>query len=215
MIHAAPPSLRQRLRRETRAAHDTLDETLDLLGRPLSLPQYGRLLRRFQGLHQAVEPGLAVLGPSLMRGRSKLPALRHDLQLCPRNADLEGDERWQSPTLPPFSNRAGALGALYVIEGSTLGGRIIARHLRRQADIPTEAFRYLEIYGDRNGEMWRAVCEELDAPRNRTDADRTIRMAIAMFGTVRAWLDPVHWRAAEARMVGATGFEPVTPTMSR
>ena len=149
-----------------------------------------------------------------MQGRSKLAALRHDLRLCGHDADPQ-DGQPHVPDLPALPDRACALGALYVIEGSTLGGRIIARHLRRQANIPVEAFHYLEIYANQSGEMWRAVCEALDASGDSAEAAGIVRTAIAMFEAIRIWLDPVHWRMSDMRMVGATGFEPVTPTMSR
>ena len=192
MIRTVP--LRERLRRETRQAHDALDRSLDLMERPLSLPQFTRLLGRFHGLHRAIEPALtAILEPSLMAGRSKLAALQHDLRLCaaaghprPRQPDV--------PDLPPLTDRADALGALYVIEGSTLGGRLIARHHRQQPDIPADALHYFNVYDGHGGEMWRAVCDILNAVDDPTETDRCVRTATAVFETTRTWLDPVHWR---------------------
>ena len=182
--------LRERLRRDTRQAHDSLDASLDLIGPPLQLAQFARLLGRFHALHQTVEPALAaVLEPSLLAGRGKLAALRYDLKICGIDAIAPG-----RPNLPPLTDRATALGALYVIEGSTLGGRFIARHLRQERDLPPEAFRYLEIYGERTGEMWRLVCDALDSVDGPNGPNRSVQTAIAMFSVVQAWLAPVHWR---------------------
>ena len=206
-----PDLLRDRLRNETQAAHDALDRTLDLLGEPLGLLQYRRLLGRFHGFHRAVEPALAaVLDPVLLEGRGKLPALEHDLRVC----GMESGDMAALPVvaLPPLDDRGAALGAFYVAEGSTLGGRLISRHLRGSPAVPEEAHRYFNVYGERTGERWRATCAALDG---HGDDDRAIRAANAVFGALLGWVSPSTWRGCGARMVGATGIEPVTPTMSR
>ena len=189
----APPGLRERLRRETRQAHDSLDALLDLIGPPLRLAQFIRLLGRFHTLHKAIEPALAAsLEPSLLAGRGKLAALEHDLRLC--GADTIDVTTPAGPNVPSLIDRASALGALYVIEGSTLGGRVIARHLQQGRVIPPGAFRYFEIYGSHTGEMWRIVCRALDTVGDSDDADRSVRTAVAMFGMIQNWMDPAHWR---------------------
>ena len=133
-----------------------------------------------------------MLEPSLLAGRGKLTALEHDLRLCgAQPADVITSA---GPNLPPLTDRAAALGVLYVIEGSTLGGRLIARHLRQGGVIPADAFHYFEIYGADTGEMWRSVCRALDTIADPDGADRSVRTAIAMFGMVQAWMAPNDWR---------------------
>ncbi len=204
--------LRERLRNETRGAHDALDGALDLLGAPLTLAQYRRLLERFHGFHRALEPALAVrLDAALLRGRSKLSALEHDLVTC----GMRSQEIAALPVavLPPLLDRAEAMGALYVAEGSTLGGRLIGRHLRGNPSVPMEAQRYFNVYGEQTGERWRETCSALDA--SVANGDRTVHAANAVFAALLGWLAPTSWRNGVERMVGATGIEPVTPTMSR
>ena len=204
--------LRERLRNETRGAHDALDETLDLLGAPLTLPQYRRLLGRFHGFHRALEPVLALrLDAALLRGRGKLPALEHDLEAC-------GMGLREMAALPvaeflPLADQAEAMGAFYVVEGGTLGGRLIGRHLRSNRSLPVEAQRYFNVYGEQTGQLWREACSTLDALT--ADEDRTVQAANAVFATLLGWLSPLSWKHGAERMVGATGIEPVTPTMSR
>ena len=206
------PSLRERLRNETRGAHDALDGALDLLGAPLNLGQYRRLLERFHGFHRAIEPALGVrLDAALLRGRGKLPALEHDLVAC--GMRLQEVAALPLAVLPPLANRAEAMGAFYVAEGGTLGGRLIGRHLRGNPSVPSEAQRYFNVYGEQTGERWREACAALDA--SAADADRTVQAANAVFTALTAWLAPARWKDDAERMVGATGIEPVTPTMSR
>ncbi len=205
------PGLRGRLRAETRAAHEALDGTLDLLGSQLDLLQYRRLLGRFHGFHRALEPALAaVLDPVLLEGRGKVAALEHDLRVC----GMGPEEMAALPVavLPPLGDRGAALGAFYVAEGGTLGGRLIGRHLGENPALPAEAYRYFDVYGGRTGERWRAACAALDA---HGDDDRSVDAANAVFRALLGWLSPGSWKAHKERMVGATGIEPVTPTMSR
>ena len=204
--------LRERLRNETRGAHDALDRALDLLGAPLTLAQYRRLLERFHGFHRALEPALAVrLDAALLRGRGKLPALEHDLVAC--GMRLQEMTALPVAELPPLADRAEAMGAFYVAEGGTLGGRLIGRHLSGNPSIPAEAQRYFNVYGEQTGERWREACAALDA--SAADPDRTVHAASAVFGALLGWLAPAGWKDGVERMVGATGIEPVTPTMSR
>lgn len=67
---------------------------------------------------------------------------------------FSGSPDQQQP--PPMAFEAAFLGALYVLEGSTLGGRMIARHLE-----PAFGFQdgkgdaYFRGHGDQTGAMWR------------------------------------------------------------
>ena len=94
----------------------------------LSLAAYVALLRRLLGFHAAVEAALAA-APSLrpygidLAERRRSAALRADL------ATLGLPEAGPLAPLPPLGSAARALGCLYVVEGSTLGGRQLARGL--------------------------------------------------------------------------------------
>jgi heme oxygenase len=63
-----------------------------------------------------------------------------------------------------LAETADGLGALYVTEGATLGGRLLARHLADSLglDASSGAAHFLS-YGDRRGEMWRRLRAALDA----------------------------------------------------
>lgn len=55
-----------------------------------------------------------------------------------------------------LANRYQALGALYVIEGSTLGGRIILRELLKRG-VSDPALVFLDPHGRAAGTMWRGL----------------------------------------------------------
>ena len=55
-----------------------------------------------------------------------------------------------------LENRAEALGALYVIEGSMLGGMVIAKQLKKYPELETASFNYFGHYGSHIGPIWKA-----------------------------------------------------------
>jgi heme oxygenase len=73
------------------------------------------------------------------------------------------------------------------MEGSTLGGAFIAKHLRaRLGECP---LRYLTPYGDEAGSTWASFRAELDgALANDLDSDDAVRGANLTFESFRAWL---------------------------
>ncbi len=51
---------------------------------------------------------------------------------------------------------AGFMGALYVMEGSTLGGRFIARHVEQVLGLePGRGDAYFQGHGEATGSLWR------------------------------------------------------------
>lgn len=59
-------------------------------------------------------------------------------------------------------SEAEALGVLYVMEGSTLGGNMIAKKLEGNPDFYGKTFPYFRCYGDRTGSMWKNFKSVLD-----------------------------------------------------
>ncbi|MGY1683838.1 biliverdin-producing heme oxygenase [Geodermatophilus sp. SYSU D01176] len=97
------------------------------------------------------------------------------------------------PELPAVEDTDQALGRLYVLEGSTLGGTFIARHLATLpglgSDVRLGAF---SPYGAETGAMWHAyrrVTRERVAAGG--DAGRVVGAARATFTALAAWCAPV------------------------
>ncbi|RLZ08730.1 biliverdin-producing heme oxygenase [Faecalibacter macacae] len=65
-------------------------------------------------------------------------------------------------TINHLKNRAEALGALYVIEGSMLGGMVIAKQLKKYPDLETANFNYFGHYGQDIGPIWKAFVNYLN-----------------------------------------------------
>jgi heme oxygenase len=94
---------------------------------------------------------------------------------------------------PEFTSFPHALGALYVLEGSTLGGRIILRHLETHTvDIPSDAMSFFAGHGAETGSMWRAFVAKLDTfgALNPDACTAAKDGAQSAFRTVIAWFEP-------------------------
>jgi len=61
-----------------------------------------------------------------------------------------------------FSNEHEALGAMYVIEGSTLGGNVIAKQLSKTEGFDEVTFNFFGCYQENTGSMWKNFKEVLD-----------------------------------------------------
>ncbi|HEY6900276.1 MAG TPA: biliverdin-producing heme oxygenase [Puia sp.] len=90
--------------------------------------------------------------------------------------------------LPIIDSFYSALGALYVLEGSTLGGRIIAGMIARQMGT-TKSLSYFNGYGAETGNMWSAFKEYLNQPCTPSQRQEIISAAEDTFLTFKNWID--------------------------
>lgn len=175
-------SAHQRLRSETRAAHERVDArfaSLDLK----NLDDY----RRFVGLHAAAflpveraltEAGAARLVPDWDAMR-RTPELVADLEALGMAipADTGG---------PTFPDEASMLGGIYVLEGSRLGGAV----LRKTVD---PAFPHRFLAHPQPPGRWRGLVALLE--RNLYESvqvDSAVKAALGVF----AYFEQAEWDAA-------------------
>ena len=84
-----------------------------------------------------------------------------------------------------------AWGTLYVLEGSTLGGQLIARHLAETLGLgPTSGAGGLVPHGADTGGLWRDFKRLLDevAAQGRIDPDAVVSAARFAFATLDRWV---------------------------
>jgi heme oxygenase len=182
-----------RLRLATAELHRQAERTLDLPGSIQGRASYATTLGRFYGLYAPLERALSrhlewsSLGLDLQQ-RSHSRRLASDLTAlgawpCPEHAS----------SLAWLTSFPHALGALYVLEGSTLGGRIILRRLEElQIGVPADAMAFFGGYGAETGAMWRSFSETLDAfGERRPEAQGAVQEgAQSTFQSVIAWFEP-------------------------
>jgi heme oxygenase len=183
-------SARAALRAATDAQHQRLHHlpafTALAEGR-IALPDYAALLQRKLGFHAALEarlehvPGLDAFGLDVA-ARRRAQLLRADLRW------LGVSEAVPLAPLPALRGAADAMGALYVAEGSTLGGRELARALDGLLPAGEEGRRFLLGHGARHGAMWRDFCAAIE--RCGTDPASRAAMiagAVATFAAFETW----------------------------
>ncbi len=190
MLTEALPAgaLLARLRFVTRPAHDRLDGTLGLLDERLGLDTYRRVLERFYGFWRGWEPQVAALfqDAAFLDPRRRMHLLRADLTTVGLSAHAV--QMLPACPLPILRDAAEALGSLYVMEGSTLGGRVIERNVERCLGLDgRRGCTYFAGYDTDTGRMWRSFLARLDlAPV--ADAERVADGAVATFERLAWWL---------------------------
>lgn len=88
--------------------------------------------------------------------RKKLSLIEKDLS----SLALETEQASQKVEI---SNQNEALGMLYVIEGSTLGGNVIAKQLSKTEGFKNVTFNFFGCYQENTGLMWKNFKEVLDS----------------------------------------------------
>jgi heme oxygenase len=133
-------TLLERLKIETRPAHDRIEAAIDLDRRIASRDAYRDLLISL--FTASTRPGKVDAAEvahdrTFFRDRCKTELLPMDLAAL----GLEPDEIEALPQcrpLMPLPAPEAVLGSMYVVEGSTLGGTIIAREVERRLGLTPE-----------------------------------------------------------------------------
>ena len=86
---------------------------------------------------------------------AETPAINRKTATIPWQAVIDGSLPPGETTLQTARDAA-FYGALYVLEGSTLGGRFIARHVEEVLGLhPGQGDLYFRGHGDQTGALWR------------------------------------------------------------
>ena len=184
-------TLLERLRIETRPAHDRIEAAVDFPRLAASPEAYRRLLCRFYGFHQVWEEEAAALAPdgALFQRRCKTHLLAKDLAALGMTLQ-EIIHLPRCRPLMPLPAPAAVLGSMYVIEGSTLGGAIIAREVERSLGLTAETgCAYFRSYGRDTARMWKSFGAALLAASSPDTDDLIVETARRTFDVMHDWLN--------------------------
>ncbi len=148
-----------KLKESTKEQHEALEFVVDVMRPDLTMDHYKGLLAKFYLFYAAIEPALPA---DLLRNngfdldkRLKLPALEKDMNAL-GISDPEVEAGIGKPEVPVLNTTAKGFGAAYVLEGATLGGQIISRHLRSTLSIDADSgAAFFSSYGPNVGPMWK------------------------------------------------------------
>lgn len=188
------------LRHATAAAHELVEQLpimLRLTSQAVTGDDYRHYLRILGGIYATLESSLYNGLDATTRERlgvsPKLPALLRDLE---EQENMAG----QAMTVPPLLDvpndvelrgPSAIVGGFYVLEGATLGGRTIARHLRRILGDELGAASFLDFHGEQTSTVWKHFSGAL----NDLCSDGTLTPEEVIAGAL-ATFDYVHGRLA-------------------
>ena len=180
----------QLLRSGTATAHADVERTLDLMSPGLQRARLISVLDRLHGFWAVAEAGLdawARQHPADAR-TVDWPRRRRARLFADDLRTLGADGDGVRPVLPRVDGTDAALGRLYVLEGSTLGGTFIDRHLAGLPQLADVRLRAFSPYGPETGAMWQAF-RRTTRERVAGGGDATVVVAAARctFGALAAW----------------------------
>jgi len=200
-------SIMKRLREETRELH-SLAESRPLQQQiargEVDRERFAAYLGQLYLIHRELESALqseANAHPAVARlatgDRMRVPDLIKDLQ------SLQLDYRELAPGAATSrfvddvedlrdTHPVALLGALYVVEGSTNGGKFLAKVLRRAWNTDGDGLSYLDPYGDQQPQKWAAFKSLMDdAAFDETQKDAIVQAAHRTFRAIAEVSDEV------------------------
>lgn len=177
--------LSQLIKERTEANHDRLEMQMyvnEIFTRRLSYSQYCDLVQVNYAVIAAIEQDIhAALPVELQQQlqtdkRSKLQSLENDLQALSLYKTV-----MHHPYKPKYTNTAEALGGMYVVEGATLGGNVIARRLKEIPVLAEQPFHFYTVYGDELSNNWLVFKDVLDTKVQPEDFEKCIAKANETF----------------------------------
>jgi heme oxygenase len=184
------------LKTETAACHARLENALDLMRPEWPREDYIALLAGFYGYVAPWEDAAAASVPLHLReffeGRRKTALLEADLTFLTDDAACT-QALPKTGHLPSMNTVGRVFGSMYVMEGSTLGGRFIAPHVATLFGLRNgHGNAYFEGYGPRTGSMWNAFRETASTAVPRDEYEAAVDAAIATFDGLHDWLGAVR-----------------------
>ena len=177
------------LKAATAAIHARTERLLPSLDLLATRDGYVRCLVVLHGFHAGWEPAIWRTGGVKEAGfsggaRTKVSLIESDLRFLG-----VGEEQLAiSIERPILDSCAAALGALYVLEGATLGGQVIERHASRGVGVtPQAGGSYFHGHGERTGDMWRAFGDSLSSWVDcNGQSESIVQGAVACFSSLES-----------------------------
>ncbi len=185
----------QQLRSKTAYSHQLIEQnsmSQSLMSQTVTITQYAQYLKTMYGFVYGFE-------------KMVFPLLKHNelLQIDDRRKShlIQADlVQLNYTAAQPYVNddlfcthyqtAAAALGGMYVLEGSTLGGQIISRHLLKVlGDSVVGKTTYLTAYNGQTGGMWKVFLQLLcEIGATAANEDEIIDSAVNTFSLLNKCL---------------------------
>jgi heme oxygenase len=192
-----PTAFRSELRAATRVEHQALDRHpafVALAGERLGIDGYAKLMSLFHGLYAGLDDALGGGSRRLLPAdcgyayQRRQPLLARDLE------QLGAPASDAAPAPGPYRSLASLCGALYVVEGSVLGGAMLQRATGALlSSSGGGGDGYWRWCRDAGGTRWGATCGliEMSAGTSRS-RDEMVATARDTFNLFSGWLGKWH-----------------------
>ncbi|MDJ1468369.1 biliverdin-producing heme oxygenase [Xanthocytophaga flava] len=182
----------QNLRTQTADCHKALEEnsySVALLSNNVSMEDYKIYLQKLYGVVSGFEKNVF---PLLERS---LPTISERRKAHLLLQDISAENTTDTIAVLPdkdfttfYTTEAAAWGGMYVLEGSTLGGQVIQKHLVKS--LPDfEGSSYFSAYGLQIGSQWKDFLQQLSiAAQTPGWEQEIIDSAIHTFTMIDNWM---------------------------
>jgi heme oxygenase len=182
----------EKLKSYTQSNHQQLEKTL--IGKMRNIQtktQYIDLLQLFYNYFEGIEAQISqYIGAEQLEDyleRRKTNMLVNDIEALGGSVKriIEVED------LPKYENQLQAFGALYVLEGSTLGGSHISKMIRKQLQQHDDlGLSFFNSYGDQTEFMWHKFKAALDMQaQNESQQVVILQSADETFLRFRSWIE--------------------------
>ncbi|QNF35344.1 biliverdin-producing heme oxygenase [Adhaeribacter swui] len=186
------------LKTQTAAQHQQVEASLlmqPIANRTLTPENYTRILRKFYGFFHPLEnaihhlPGLDNYLPDIM-ARRKSGSILQDLRAI-HHESITLTTLPLCPDVPQITQISEGFGALYVMEGSTLGGKIISKIVYETLGYtPEHGTSFFNGYGSQTGPKWKAFQEALTRfAVTPAQENAVVQTAIQTFKKLENWFN--------------------------
>lgn len=185
------------MKSQTAVCHAEVEQLLrdKLFTGTLSQDEYCDVITAFYQAYSSLEAAASRFpaAKKLLAVRSKIELLQKDLIYLTNNRKgHESDVFVSEPPVVP--TEAVALGVLYVMEGSTLGGKIVNNYLMKYEWMNVDTHgNFFNSYGDKRSDMWTEFGRFLEqyATDNPSSSDQIIQGATLAFHYIHSLLRQV------------------------
>lgn len=176
----------QEIKAATKEAHQKLEKTVVLRLKDIrSQADYAEVLKCFYAYFNAIESAIAPYITTAVL--PDYPKRRNSSYIKQDIIELGEDvSALLNPEVPNINHTVSALGALYVLEGSIMGGPYIVEMLRKYG--MDKGFSFFSGYGEDTGRMWGSFTAVMNkavkTPEEQTAIIATANETFSLFGNV-------------------------------
>jgi heme oxygenase len=185
----------QNLRSRTSEQHSLLEQNTaskNLLCQQVTVAHYAAYLSLLYGFLKGFEK---IVFPILKYSITDIEA-RRKTHLIVSDLNLLGIDEAGIASIPDvffsevYSSNATALGGMYVLEGSVLGGAFIYKHLQTTLGIEaiTGRAKYFTVYGKETGSQWKFFLQSFCLTSSGME-EEVIKSASQTFSILHSWFN--------------------------